>query len=381
MKKRMKEIEKRLAEIKDEAEKPEADLDALQEESRKLADEYDELKEKAETAEKRQAILDAAMREGIVTRRFSGGEEREERTFAVDTPEYRVAWLKNLQGKPLDAEERTAITASAAIPTQTMNMIVGRLDLNPLLNAIDISYIPSNISFPVEGTVNDASWVAMGTAATDSADTLTSVTLSAYKLIKTVEITADVEAMAIDAFENWLVARLANKIDVALDKAILSGTGSSQATGIATTIATESGTFTKAGMTLKDLMKIIATLPTKYARNASFVMSRTVFYNEVMGMTTTTGDKVVVADVQAPGKFNILGYPVIIDDNATIDSTDNVFFGDLKDYKLNFAKAAEVARDTSVGFRSGSVVYRAMALADGKLVDSNAIVRFERASA
>ena len=381
MKKRMKEIEKRLAEIKDEAEKPEADLDALQEESRKLADEYDELKEKAETAEKRQAILDAAMREGIVTRRFSGGEEREERTFAVDTPEYRVAWLKNLQGKPLDTEERTAITASAAIPTQTMNMIVGRLDLNPLLNAIDISYIPSNISFPVEGTVNDASWVAMGTAATDSADTLTSVTLSAYKLIKTVEITADVEAMAIDAFENWLVARLANKIDVALDKAILSGTGSSQATGIATTIATESGTFTKAGMTLKDLMKIIATLPTKYARNASFVMSRTVFYNEVMGMTTTTGDKVVVADVQAPGKFNILGYPVIIDDNATIDSTDNVFFGDLKEYKLNFAKAAEVARDTSVGFRSGSVVYRAMALADGKLVDSNAIVRFERASA
>lgn len=380
MNERMKEIEKRLAEIKEEVDKPEADLDALQEESRKLADEYDELKKKAETAEKRQAILDAAMREGRVTRRFGNGKE-EERTFAVDTPEYRTAWLKNLQGKPLDAEERAAVTASAAIPTQTMNMIVGRLDLNPLLNAIDISYIPSNISFPVEGTVNDASWVAMGTAATDSADTLTSVTLSAYKLIKTVEITADVEAMAIDAFENWLVARLANKIDVALDKAILSGTGSSQATGIATTIDTESGTFTKAGMTLKDLMKIIATLPTKYARNASFVMSRTVFYNEVMGMTTTTGDKVVVADVQAPGKFNILGYPVIIDDNATIDATDNVFFGDLKEYKLNFAKAPEVARDTSVGFRSGSTVYRAMALADGKLVDKNAVVRFERASA
>ena len=350
MNERMKEIEKRLAEIREEVDKPEADLDALQEESRKLADEYDELKKKAETAEKRQAILDAAMREGRVTRRFGNGKE-EERTFAVDTPEYRRAWLKNLQGKPLDAEERAAITASAAIPTQTMNMIVGRLDLNPLLNAIDISYIPSNISFPVEGTVNDASWVAMGTAATDSADTLTSVTLSAYKLIKTVEITADVEAMAIDAFENWLVARLANKIDVALDKAILSGTGSSQATGIATTIDTESGTFTKAGMTLKDLMKIIATLPTKYARNASFVMSRTVFYNEVMGMTTTTGDKVVVADMQAPGKFNILGYPVSIDDNATIDATDNVFFGDLTEYKLNFAKAPEVARDTSVGFR------------------------------
>ena len=103
MNERMKEIEKRLAEIREEVDKPEADLDALQEESRKLADEYDELKKKAETAEKRQAILDAAMREGRVTRRFGNGKE-EERTFAVDTPEYRMAWLKNLQGKPLDAE-------------------------------------------------------------------------------------------------------------------------------------------------------------------------------------------------------------------------------------------------------------------------------------
>ena len=77
MNERMKEIEKRLAEIREEVDKPEADLDALQEESRKLADEYDELKKKAETAEKRQAILDAAMREGRVTRRFGNGKEEE----------------------------------------------------------------------------------------------------------------------------------------------------------------------------------------------------------------------------------------------------------------------------------------------------------------
>jgi hypothetical protein len=40
--------------------------------------------------------------------------------------------------------------------------------------------------------VNAAAEVAMGTAATDSADALAHVSLGAYKLIKTVEITADV---------------------------------------------------------------------------------------------------------------------------------------------------------------------------------------------
>ena len=33
---------------------------------------------------------------------------------------------------------------------------------------------------------------------------------------------------------------------------------------------------------------------------------------------------------------------------------------------LNFGKDVEIARDESVGFRSGSTVFRGMALCDGK---------------
>lgn len=383
MNERMREIEARLAEIRTAVEMPDADLDALETESRNLTAEYERLQAQEEETERRNAILQRAAERGRVTRRFGAPETdgTENRTFAVDSPEYRSAWLRNLQGRELNAEERTAVTASSAIPTQTMNMIVGKLKLNPLLNAIDMMHIPGNISIPVAGTVNAASWVAMGTASADSADSITSISLAAYKLIKTVEITADVQAMAIDAFESWLTANLANQIDVALDAAVLKGTGSSQATGINTTIADATGTFTKAAMKYKDLMAIIAALPTEYVNNATFVMSRKVFYGEVLGMETTSGDKVVVADAQAPGKFNILGFPVIVDDNATISSTDTVFFGDLKEYKMNFAKDPEVKRDDSVGFRTGTSVYRAMALVDGKLADTKAIVKFTRATA
>ena len=220
----------------------------------------------------------------------------------------------------------------------------------------------------------------MGTAATDSADTLTSVSLGAFKLIKTVEITADVSAMAIDAFESWLTTRLANKLQVAVDAAICIGTGTNQASGILKSGAvTNTGTFTKAGMKFKDLMTILAALPTQYLPGASFAMPRALFYKEVLGLEDTVGGRVVVADAQAPAKFNIMGYPVIVDDNIT---QDTVIFGNLMEgYKFNFAQAPIVTSDTSVGFRTGSTVYRVMALADGKVVNPDALCVFTRATA
>lgn len=385
-KKRMKEIQTRMAEIEREIESPNADLAALEEESRTLAEEFKDLERRQGAAEERRRILNGVLENGIDTERTPQAQET--RTFALDTPEYRSAFLKNLKGEMLTTEERAAVTASAAIPTQTMNKIIGRLREYPILSVIEIMHIPSNVDMPVEDTVTDANWVGMSTAATDGADKLKTVSLAAYKLIKTVEITADVKAMAIDAFEDWLVSRLVNKIHKTMAISVIKGTGTSQAKGVHTTLSTKTGTFTKAAMTYKDLMKIIGSLQTEYAYNAVFVMPRKVFYEEVLGMVDTTGKPVVVADPQAKGKFNILGYPVIIEDACVITTTsgetstntDNVFFGDFFEYKWNFAQDIEVAQDASVGFRTGSVCYRAMCLADGKLADENAIVRYERAT-
>ncbi len=372
----LKDVEERLNAIREEIENDDADIDALETEVRNLNVRKEEL-HTMETRRK-EKIMEIRSGMGEVIRTFEE-EKKLNRTFAPDTIEYRDAYLKNLQGKTLNAEERAAVSATAAIPTETMNMIIGRLEMVPLLSAVDMTYIPGNVTYPVEGTVNDASWVAMGTAATDSADTITSISLSAYKLIKTIEITADVAAMAISAFQNWLVSRLSNKIQFAIDKAILTGTGSNQATGILKSgEVTNTGTYTKTAMKYGDLMKIIAALPTKYLPGASFIMPRAVFYGEVLGLEDTTGNRVVVADAQAPAKFNILGYPVIVDDNC---SADTVIFGDLKEYKFNFAKAVEVKSDESVAFRTGSTVYRAMCLADGKIADKNAFAVFTKATA
>ena len=301
-------------------------------------------------------------------------EEERKMNFEVNSPEYRDAFLRNLQGKELTAEERAAVTATAAIPTETANKIWGKMELYPILNAIDVMHIPGNVILPVEGTINAAGVVAMGTDATDNADTLAPVSLGAYKLIKTVEITADVKAMAVPAFEDWLVDRLANKIFRLVAAKVAAGTGTNEPTGLAT--ITAAGTYTKTAITYSDLLTIIGSLPAEYDGNASFVMSRATFYGNVLNVQTTQKQPVVVADPQAPAKYSIFGFPVIIEDGIGTD----IVFGDLKEgYVWNFGKDVEVESDASVAFRSGSVVFRGMALGDGKPTGVG-LVRYTKAA-
>ena len=350
------------------------DLEELEKLVDKILGRKDEL---AAKAQKRSKLIERiANREtGKKIRDFKNDEE-ERKMFGVDSKEYRNAFLANLQGKPISAEERTALAnGSYVIPQETINKIYGKMELYPLLNAVDVMHIPGSVIVPVEGTVNNAAVVAMGTAATDSADAMAEVALSTYKLIKTIEITADVEAMAIDAFETWLVDRLANKIFRLVTKMIAAGTGSSQPTGLTSVDAT-GHTYTKAAITYSDVMAIIAALPTEYAPNASFVMSRTTFFGNVLNIQDTANKPIVVADVQAPAKFNILGFPVIIEDEIGTD----IVFGDLKEgYVFNFGKDVTVDRDDSVAFRTGSTVYRGMALGDGKPTGVG-LVRYTKAT-
>ena len=373
---RIDEINTRLAAIADEVETATGEtLTALEGEVEALTAERQQIMDEAQA---RQQMRDRIAAGAVTGTLIEKKEEHtmENRTFANGTPEYREAYLMHLQGRELTAEQRAAVNGTAAIPTQTLNQIFRYMEESPILSRIDMTYIPGNIVLPVESAVAEASWIAMAAASTDSADAITSISLGAHKLIKTLELNADVEAMAIDAFEAWLVAKLGEKMQKALDNAVFNGTGTNQPTGILTTVAS-TGTYTKAKAKYSDLVNIIAALPSGPAKNAVFAMPRKLFFTDVIGIEDQSGQPVVHADVESPAKYNILGYHVVLDDNIP---ADNILFGDFRAYKMNIAKAPVISSDDSVGFRTGTRVYRGMALADGKLAMAESFVRFTRAS-
>lgn len=358
MLKRMLEIQKRKAELTAQiGSLSGADLDNAIAEVDKLQEEEKELRSKMTEVEKRANFIKVD----------KGVEVKDE--YTVESPEYRTAYLKDLQGKKLTEVEKRAMTsaagsAGAVIPTTTMNKVIEKLYgegvLFPLVTNLNI---PGNVTLPVEDTTADMAWVAEDTASSDSNDKVGKVELLAYKLIKTIEVSANVEAMSIDAFETFLVNTLARKVKVALDAAIANGDGSSKAQGICNKIA---GIQTAAADTLDydDICDLLASVKAAYKQGAVFAMSTNTLYKRVAKVKDTT--KMPIFKQEAKERFagNVMGYPVVVCDYIP---DDKIIFGNFSYYYMNIAKAFEIAKDNSVGFRKGSTVYRAMGLADGKV--------------
>lgn len=294
--------------------------------------------------------------------------------------EYRSAYFKDLMGKKLtDVEQRAMTTASnsvgAVIPTTTINKIVEKLEqagvILPLVTTLNI---PSNVKIPVEDTINNVSWVAEG-GSNDTNDKITYVELKANQLIKTFEITALVEEMSVDAFEDFVIAQLIRKVKVAIDNGIINGTGSNnQPHGILACV-TPIETAGTTAYTYDDLMTILAELKSGYKQNATFVMSTKTLYNEVAKIKDDENNPIFKLETDGRFEGKLCGYPVVTYDNLA-DGT--VIFGDFEYYYFNLVKDFEIDKDDSIGFKTGNRCFRVLGIADGNVALEEAFVVMEK---
>ena len=384
LKKRMKEIEKRLAEIKSEIEKPDANLDALEEESRNLSDEYEKLKESVAEAERRQRILDGAQREGVETRRFGNQEqEAEERVYGADSPEYRSAYLKQMRGIELsEVEERAMTSASSSagpvIPTQTMNKIISKLhQYAPLLDEIELLSVPGNVKVPAEGTTIEASIHAEGATITAAGDTMTYVELGMHEITKLITISKTVELMSVDAFENWLTDKIARNVADKITGLILTGTGSSQAQGINAIAWDESNSVTVAkasALTVANIDSVVGLLNGAYDAGAKWIMSKKTFFGDFRALQDNSKNKVISKEGDT---WYVEGYPVSFDERMTIHEA---ILGNLRrGYIGNMPEEAHVTSQFVV--RENSYDFLGSAMFDGKVQAVEAFVKIAKATA
>ena len=340
-----------------------------------------ERKRELEDLEKRTAAaseIEAGAETTVIEQRKDTAMDK---TFAPNTTEYRDAYMKSLMGLPMEAEERAALASAASvIPTETLTKIYGKLEENPLIGELNALHIPGYVAVPKATTVNDANWVAMGTAATDSSDVVGSVSLSAKKLIKTIEITADIQAMSIASFQDWLVNKLAQKMEIAICAAVINGAGSATVPQGIGQGGVTAGTALAAGAALKDIAALMGNVGSAYHRTAVWIMSPATFFGKIVGLANDVNGALVMNGID----YMLLGHKVILDgtvDNckfkngstAEANAANHVIFGSLKEgYVFNYGEGVAIEADQSVAFRSGSTVYRAMALCDGAVVDPEA---------
>ena len=383
---RIKEIEARLAAIKQEieqrgAEMTAAEIDALEQETSQLTEERAGL---IAAAEKRSGILNTiAQGAGIVSRSFTQQTVTEENDDPVASPEYRSAWLKQLRRLPLsDAEKRaySNVTGAGAevIPTQTANEIISKIKtLAPMLNEVTLLHVKGAVKFAVEGTNNDAAIHAENAAITAAADTFTTVTLTGYEIIKLVQISDTVMTMSIAAFESWIVNMLAEAIARKIEDLLINGTGSNQPKGIDkanTWGATNSVSVgASASLTAANVQALIGLLNAGYDRNAKFAMSKKTLFTDFMPLQDNSKNHIVTVQGNA---YFVYGYPVLLSDYV---KDHEAFLGDFKKVCANLAE--NIGVKNAYDINTNSYKYSGIAIFDCQPAIGEAIVKLVKASA
>jgi len=379
----LEQITARLAELDDEVRAATA-AEAVN----KAADEKKELlarKAELEDLEQRkQTALDIAS--GILTPKIID-TRKEDKPMEFEnmrpedirgTEEYRSAFLKGLQNKPLtDMEKRANEMASTdvagVIPTMTQERIFNKLkQYAPLMSEITLLQVPGNVTFAIEGTNNAAAKHAENDLISPAADTMLSVTLAGYEIVKVLRISKTVQAMAINAFESWLVDILGENIAAKIGEYIIYGDGDGDPKGIdyAATWTDNTNAVVPAGAkypTTAELVELVSYLKGGYHRNAKWLMNSTDFWGGIVAAQDNSKYKILTDDYQ-----RLLGYPILLDDNV---ASGDIFFGDFKKVVGNLSQNITVDRSTESGFLYNSIDYRGTAIFDCDIAVGEAFVK------
>lgn len=382
---RMKEIRERRDAIRKSLQTDEnADVQALQTELRGLIAEYETLEARKQAlAELNGGAGSNPIENPIIT------NLAETRSAEDSEKEYRNAWLKTLQGKPLtEAEQRAYTTAAGSalpiIPESTANAIIKKMyEVAPILEKCRIFHVPGNFKFATEDVNDEAAIHTENASITAAGDKLGSVSLTGYEIVKLVKASRASSEMALSAFESYIVEVIAESIARKIEKYIFTGTGTSQPGGVAQGGKGTSGAYTDGtdmvsvaaatAVTETDVTTAYGYLGDGYERNAVWCMSKSTFFAYFYTLMNNSKNNIITF---AGGKYYIMGIEVYFTGSL---SKGIAYLGDFSYIIGNYSQDITVVKSEHSGLATNSIDYLGACLFDSKAVSKfGAFVKFEK---
>lgn len=370
--KRRGEIAARKTEIRAllEADDGNADMDALEKELRELNEEDGKL-------EKRQAI-ERMLNSGAVTPSPVDVNNPASRSAEETDNErlYRSAWLKTLQGKALTEAESRAYTTAAnsalpIIPETTANQIIKKMyEVAPIIQRCRIFHVPGNFKFAVEDVNDDAALHTENAAITAASDSLKSVTLTGYEIVKLVKASRACSEMALSAFEAYVVEVVAENIARKIERYIFTGTGSNEPGGVAIAGKGASGayadntdqiTVSKTGsLTEANVIALYGLLGNGYERNAVWAMRKATFFSDFYPLMDKGKNNLIEF---AAGKYYIMGAEVYFTGSV---AEHEAYLGDFSYIIGNYSQDITVVKSEHSGLATNSIDFLGTCVFDSK---------------
>lgn len=384
MNKRLEEILQRKEEIRsllnDEGNKN-INFDEIEKELRELDEEEKEIR-------RRQTIIDGM---GTMITRTAGQPAKKTNVF--DSEEYRQAFMNYVcRGEKIPKEFRSdEVTATtdigALVPPVTLNKIIEKLEAyGMILPLVTRTAYKTGVAIPVSNVKPEATWVAEGAGSDKQKKALSgTITFSHFKLRCAVAVTLETENMAYSAFETTLVKNVVEAMAKALEKAIISGTGVGQPTGI----LKEDAKGTKIEVSkidYKTLVNAEAELPMEYESGAVWCMTKKTFM-AFIGMTDTNGQPIARVNYGFGGKAerSLLGRTVVLT-NYLENFSDTLEAGKTFAFLYNFADYTlntnfQVGMKTYEDNDTDDIIRKSIMVCDGKPVIYDSLVKLVKQGA
>lgn len=365
--KTMEEIEARLAQIKSELEKEGITLDEvrkLQAEIKELNAAKEEIRKAAEqAAEARRMIADGIVPVTVLQSRQTEGQG-EERQMGADSAEYRTAWLKRMAvrdgvalfGDLTENEQRafthTTANTGAVVPTVTMNRIIELVEsMYPLYADAAKSAMTSGFQIPRHTAIaaGDAAATAEGAANADEQDTFDYLSLAGVEIKKHVVISRKMKWQSIDAFEDWIVRHISERIGVAKEARILAqldnATYGIAAGNVMASVACDD----------EGVRSVLAKI--KGQGEVRWYANQGTIWNKLAGVDTTAGDKAFIPSpmVDPVTQGRIYGGLVKKDNNiadnvAYVGIPTAILANNFEDLFINHAMDPKTFEDIVAGY-------------------------------
>lgn len=367
---RLAAIDERRTAISAELEGENADLDTLGEEVRSLNEEYAALQ-----AEKRSILLsEVSGGAGTVVRSFR--QPAQGRVYDAQSPEYRTAFLRNLLGEDLSAEERAAFVHTTTntgnvLPTTMLNRIWDLVSTEHSIMGDITIYRTGTILEVVKHTAiaaGAAKTVAENAANDDEQNTFIKVTLSGKDFSKHVDISYAMERMSIDALEQYLTSEIARQLGAAMAADVVSQIGTDMASG------NKKSSAKAATLTFAEVASAFGSL----ARVSNVVVyaKRSTIYNYLIGMVDTSGRPIFQTTAQQGAAGSILGATIKVEDAVA----DNVLLiGDPSKVVYNMVQDIMIESDRDI--KKHVTTYSGYARGQGALIDGSAFAQLTVTSA
>lgn len=359
---RIDEINTRLAAIQGEIDTATGEaLTALEAEVTELTAERQQILDEVQTRQQLRANIAA----GIVSGEPIEKQEEntmENRTFTLESEEYRSAFLRNLRGEDMSEIERRAftfLTTSTAkpLPTVMQNRIIDLIgEAHPIVADVYTMHSNTAITIPVAKSIAaDAGKTAEGSAANELEITFDSVDLSGDDYTANVNLSYKMQNMAIPAFEDYIVTQIAARLGSKLAADIVAGIKAGMA----------EGNKVASGVNYANLCAGFGEL--KRVGSVVVYGTRKGVYNKLVGMVDSNKRPIFQQPITAAAAGAILGATIKFEDAV---GDDELLIGDPSKYLQNVV--APVAIESDKDLKNHTVVYSGYTCQQGTLTDDKA---------